>query len=175
MNRHENCSHVIHSHLSNKMTVYFHPSDSPRSIHQKMQECCAEEIIIASLKKYIAEFKDAIYQCEEQLEIYVCHLHSSIQISQTGDLIIDLDVQALKTGVTIVKQFNYFWPKKLSDKIWREAHVMADLLRAAKCPKCEKSGFDHRESHYMDCIMCHMYEIGSTRLKVRKGFCTPRK
>ena len=64
-----------------------------------------------------AEFKDAIYQCEEQLEMYACHLHSSIDISWTGDVIIDLEVQALKTGVTIVKQFNYFWPKKLSDKI----------------------------------------------------------
>ena len=117
MTRHENCSHVIHSHLSDETTVYFYPFDSLRTIHQKMQECCAEVIIIASLKKYIAEFKDAIYQCEEQLEMYVCHLHSSIDIYQTGDVIIDLEVQALKTGVTIVKQFNYFLPKKLSDKI----------------------------------------------------------
>ena len=127
------------------------------------------------MKKYIAEFKDTIYQCEGQLEMYACHLHSSIDISWTGDIIIDLEVQALNTGVTIVKQFNYFWPKKLSDEIWREAHVMADLVRAAKCPKCEKSRFEHKESHYMDCSMHHVYEIGSARPKVCNGFCTPRK
>ena len=140
-----------------------------------MQECCAEVKIIASLKKYIAEFKDAIYQCEGQLEMYACHLHSSIDISQTGNVIIDLEVQVLKTDVTIVKQFNYFWPKKLLDEIWREVHVMADLVRAAKCPQCEKSRFNHRESHYMDCIMCHVYEIGSVRPKVHNRFHTPRK
>ena len=175
MTRHETCSHVIHTHLSDEMTVYFYPFDSPRTIHQKMQECCAEVKIIASLKKYIVEFKDAIYQCEGQLEMYACHLHSSIDISQTGDVIIDLEVQALKTGITIVKRFNYFWPKKLLDEIWREAHVMADLVRAAKCPKCEKSGFKHRDSHYTDCITRHVYEIGSTKLKVCNRFHTPRK
>ena len=107
--------------------------------------------------------------------MYACHLHSSIDVSQTGDVIIDLEVQALKTGVTIVKQFNYFWPKKLSDEIWREVHVMADLVRAAKCPKCEKSGFNQRESHYTDCIMRHMYEIGGATPKECKEFHTPRK
>ena len=88
--------------------------------------------------------------------MYVCHLHSSIYISQTGDIIIDLEVQALKTGVIIVKQFNYYWPKKLSDEIWREAHIMTDLVRAAKCPKCEKSRFEHRVTlyrlHHMPCV-----------------------
>ena len=166
---------MIHSHLSDEMTVYFYPFDSLRTIHQKMQEHCAEVKIIASLKKYIAEFEDAIYQCEGQLEMYACHLHSSIDISQTGDVIIDLKVQALKTGVTIVKQFNYYWPKKLLDEIWREAHVMADLVRAAKCPKCEKSRFEHRESHYTDCITHHVYEIGGAKPKVHNGFHTPRK
>ena len=172
---HKNCSHVIHSHLSDEMTVHFYPFDSPRTLHQKMQECCAKVKIIDSLKKYIAEFEDAICQCERQLEMYACHLHSSIDISQTGDINIDLEVQALKTGVTIVKQFNYFWPKKLSDKIWRETHVMADMVRAAKCPKCGKSGFEHRESHYTDCITHHVYEIGGAKPKVRNGFCTLRK
>ena len=43
--------------------------------------------------------KDSIYKCEEQLETYTCHLHSSIQISHIGELVIDLEVQALKTGV----------------------------------------------------------------------------
>ena len=82
-----------------------------------MQECCAKVKIIDSLKKYIVEFEDAICQCEGQLEMYACHLHLSIDISQTGDINIDLEVQALKTGVTIVKQFNYFWPKKFLDEI----------------------------------------------------------
>ena len=59
--------------------------------------------IIDSLKRYIAEFADAIDQCDGQLEMYACHLHPTIDIL---------------TGVTIVKQFNYFWPKKLSDEIW---------------------------------------------------------
>ena len=43
-------------------------------------------------------------------------LHSLIQISHIGELVIDLVVQALKTGVTIVKQFNYFWPASLTDE-----------------------------------------------------------
>ena len=84
-------------------------------------------------------------------------------------------MQALKTGVTIVKQFKYFWPKKLLDEIWRETHVMADLVRAAKYPKCGKSGFKQRESHYTDCIMRHVYEIGGAKPKVRNRFHTPRK
>ena len=83
------------------------------TIHRKTQEHCSEEIIIHKLKQYISEFKDSINKCEEQLEIYTCHLHSSIHISHIGDLVIDLEVQALKTGVTIVKQFNYFWLKSL--------------------------------------------------------------
>ena len=102
-----------------------------------MQEHCSEEIIIHKLKQYISEFKDSIYKCEEQLEIYTCHLHSLIQISHFGDLVIDLEVQALKTGVTIVKQFNYFWPKSLFEELWKETHVMADLVQATNCPKCE--------------------------------------
>ena len=175
MTRYESCSHVIHSHLSDEMTVHFYLFDSPRTIHQKTQECCVKVKIIDSLKRYIAEFEDAIYQCEGQLEMYACHLHPTVDLSQTGDKNIDLEVQALKTGVTIVKQFNYFWPKKLLDKIWREIHVMADLVRAAKCPKCGKSGFKHRESHYTDCITCHVYEIGGAKLKGCNGFHTPRK
>ena len=83
-----------------------------------MQECCAKVKIIDNLKRYIAEFEDAIYQCDGQLKMDACHLHQTINISQTGDININLEVQALKTGVTIVKQFNYFWPKKLSDEIW---------------------------------------------------------
>ena len=122
------CAHVIHSHLSDKMTVRFFPFDSTNTIHRKMQEHCSEEIIIHRLKQYIAEFKDSIYKCEEQLETYTCHLHSSIQISRIGELVIDLEVQALKTGVTIMKQFNYFWPASLTDELWRETHVMADLV-----------------------------------------------
>ena len=59
-----------------------------------MQEHCSEEIIIHKLKQYISEFKDSIYKCEEQLEIYTCHLHSLIQISHFGDLVIDLEVQS---------------------------------------------------------------------------------
>ena len=111
MNQHEDRAHVIHSHLVDEMTVCFFPFDSMNMIHRKTQEHCSEEIIIHKLKQYISEFKDSINKCEEQLEIYTCHLHSSIQISHIGDLIIDLEVQALKTGVTIVKQFDYFWPK----------------------------------------------------------------
>ena len=140
-----------------------------------MQECCAEVKIIDSLKRYIAEFEDAIYQCDGQLEMYACHLHPTIDISQTGAISINLEVQALKTGVTVVKQFNYFWPKNLLDEIWRETHVMADLVRAAKCPKCGKSGFEHRESHYTYCIMHHICAIGGARPKVHNGFRTPRK
>ena len=175
MTKHESCSHVIHSHLSDEMTVHFYPFDSPRTIHQKMQEHCAKVKITDSLKRYIAEFADAIYQCDGQLEMYACHLHPTIDISQTGDININLEVQALKTGVTVVKQFNYFWPKNLSDEIWRETHIMADLVRATKCPKCGKSGFKHRESHYTNCITCHIYAVGGTRPKVHNRFCTPRK
>ena len=175
MNRHEDCAHVIHSHLMDKTTVHFFPFDSTNTIHRKMQERCSEEIIIHKLKQYISEFKDSIYKCEEQLEIYTCHLHSSIQISHFGNLVIDLEVQALKTGVTIVKQFNYFWPKSLFEELWKETHVMADLVWATNCPKCGKPGFDHRASHYMDCITRYEYVIGGARPRARKGFRTPRK
>ena len=76
-----------------------------------MQERCAEVKIIDSLKRYIVEFEDAIYQCDGQLEMYACHLHPTIDISQTGDINIKLEVLAFKNGVTIVKQFNCFWPR----------------------------------------------------------------
>ena len=140
-----------------------------------MQERCAEVKITDSLKRYIVEFADAIYQCDGQLEMYAFHLHPTIDISQTGDININLEVQALKTGVTVVKQFNYFWPKNFLDEIWRETHIMADLVRAAKCPKCGKSGFEHRESHYTDCIMHYIYAVGGARPKVCNGYHTPRK
>ena len=175
MKWHEDCAHVIHSHLEDKMTVRFFPFDSMNTIHRKMQEHCSEELIIHKLKQYISEFKDSINKCEEQLEIYTCHLHSSIQISHIGDLVIDLEVQALKTGVTIVKQFNYFWPKTLFEELWKETHVMADLVWAANCPKCGKPGFNHRASHYTDCITRYEYVIGGARPRARKGFLTPRK
>ena len=68
------------------MTVHFYPFDSLRTIHQKMQECCVKVKIIDSLKRYIAEFEDAIYQCDGQLEMYAYHLHPTIDISQTGDI-----------------------------------------------------------------------------------------
>ena len=167
MNQHEDCAHVIHSRLVDEMTVRFFPFDSTNTIHRKMQEHCSEEIIIHKLKQYISEFGNSINKCEEQLEIYTCHLHSSIQISRIGDLVIDLEVQALKTGVTIVKQFNYFWPKSLFEELWKETHVMADLVWAP--------GFNHRASHYMDCITRYEYVIGGARPRVRKGFQTPRK
>ena len=83
------CAHVIHSHLSDETTVRFFPFDSTNTIHRKTQEHCSEEIIIHRLKQYITEFKDSIYKCEEQLETYTCHLHSSIQISHIGELVID--------------------------------------------------------------------------------------
>ena len=169
------CAHVIHSHLSDEMTVCFFPFDSTNTIHRKMQEHCSEEIIIHRLKQYITEFKDSIYKCEEQLGTYTCHLHSSIQISHIGELVIGLEVQALKTGVTIVKQFNYFWPASLTDELWRETHVMADLVQAANCPKCGKPSFEHKASHYTDCITQHEYVIGGARPRPRKGFCIPRK
>ena len=86
MTKHDSCSHVIHSHLSDEMTVHFYPFDSLRTIHRKMQERCAEVKIIDILKRYIAEFEDAIYQCDGQLEMYVCHLHPTIDISLTGDI-----------------------------------------------------------------------------------------
>ena len=169
------CAHVIHSHLLDEMTVHFFPFDSTNTIHRKMQEHCSEEIIIHRLKQYITEFKDSIYKCEEQLETYTCHLHSSIQISHIGELVIGLMVQALKTGVTIMKQFNYFWPASLTDELWRETHVMADLVQAANCPKCGKPGFEHQASHYTDCITRHEYVIGGARPRPRKGFRIPRK
>ena len=125
------------------MTVHLFPFDSTNTIHRKTQEHCSEEIIIHKLKQDISEFEDSINKCEEQLEIYTCHLHSLIQISHIGDLVIDLEVQALKTGVTIVKQFNYFWPKSLFEELRKETHVMADLVQAANCPKCGKPGFNH--------------------------------
>ena len=71
-----------------------------------MQECCAKVKITDILKRYIVEFADVIYQCDGQLEMYACHLHPTIDISLTGDININLEVQALKTGVTVVKQFN---------------------------------------------------------------------
>ena len=172
MNQHEDCAHVIHYHLMDEITVCFFPFDSTNMIHRKMQERCSEEIIIHKLKQYISEFKDSIYKCEEQLENYTCHLHSSIQISHFGDLVIDLEVQALKTGVTIVKQFNYFWLKSLFEELWKETHVMANLVWAANCGK---PGFNHRASHYMDCITRYEYVIGGARPRARKGFQTPRK
>ena len=140
-----------------------------------MQEQCAKVKITDILKRYIVEFVDAIYQCDGQLEMYACHLHPTIDISRTGDININLEEQALKTGETVVKQFNYFWPKNLLDEIWRETHIMADLVRAAKCPKCGKFGFEHRESHYTDCITCHVYAVGGARPKLCNRFCTPRK
>ena len=105
MTKHESCSHVIHSHLYDETTVHFYPFDSPRTIHRKMQECCAKVKITDSLKRYIVEFVDAIYQHDGQLEMYACHLHPTIDISRAGVININLEVQALKTGVTVVKQF----------------------------------------------------------------------
>ena len=175
MKRHEDCAHVIHSHLADEMTVHFFPFDSTYMIHRKAHEHCSEEIIIHKLKQYILEFENSIAKCEEQLEIYTCHLHSSIQISHIGDLVIGLEVQVLKTSVTIVKQFNYFWPKSLFEELWKETHVMADLVWATNCPKCGKPGFNHQASHYTDCITRYEYVIGGARPRARKGFWTPRK
>ena len=44
MNQHEDCAHVIHSHLADEMTVHFFPFDSMNTIHRKMQERCSEEL-----------------------------------------------------------------------------------------------------------------------------------
>ena len=50
-------------------------------------------------------------------------------------------MQALKTGTTVENTFEYYWPDNLSELIWKEAHLMADLSRGMLCPKCGKTGF----------------------------------
>ena len=176
MKWHEDCAHVIHSHLVDEMTVHFFPFDSTNTIHRKTQEHCSEELIIHKLKQLYLRIRrqyQQVWGTIRNLHLSLTFIHTNFPYWWFGYWF--LEVQALKTGVTIVKQFNYFWPKSLFEELWKETHVMADLVWAANCPKCGKPGFDHQASHYMDCITRCEYVIGGARPRARKGFRTPRK
>ena len=101
---------TVHSHLSDESLVKDSPLDSPRTIHRKNQERFAEVLITESLKKYIDEYNKLIVPLDEQIESYVCHLHSDFQILKNGEIKVELQVQALKTGATVENTFEYYWP-----------------------------------------------------------------
>ena len=121
---HGTCRHSVHSHLSDESLVKDSPFDSPRTIHRKNQERCAEVLITEHLKKYIDEYKKFIIPLAKQIESYACHLHSDFQILKNGEIKVELQVQALKTGATVENTFEYYWPDNLSELIWKEAHCL---------------------------------------------------
>ena len=77
----------------------------------------------------------------------------------------ELQLQALKTGATVENMFEYYWPEKLSELIWKEAHLMAHLSQGMLCPTCGKTGFAHTTSHFTDRIKPYMYNWADSQTK----------
>ena len=162
---HESCGHFMHSHLSEESLVTYPTFDSPRKKHRKNQERCAEVLITEHLKKYIDEYNKFIIPLDEQIESYACHLHLDFQILKNCEIKVELQVQALKTGATVENTFEYYWLDNLSELIWKEAHIMADLSRGILCPKCGKTGFSHSASYFTDRIKAYTYNWANSQAK----------
>ena len=140
---HGQCGHTVHSHL-------------------------AEAVIINRLKKYIDEYNSFIVPLDVQIELYACHMHSDFQILKNSEIKLELKVQVLKTGATVVDTFTYYWPENFPNLVWKKAHMLADLCRTVPCHKCHKTAFQHMTSHFTDRIRPHLYNWADTWL--RKGF-----
>ena len=100
--------------------------------------------------------------------MYACHLHSDFQILKNGEIKVELQVQALKTGTAVENAFEYYWPDNLSEFIWKEAHIMADLSQRMLCPKCGRTGFAQTASHFTDRIKAYIYNWANSQVK--RGF-----
>ena len=77
---------------------------------------------------------------------------ADFQILKNGEIKVELQVQALKIGTTVESTFEYYWSDNLSELIWKEAHLMADLSRGMLCSKCGKTIFSHTATHFTDRI-----------------------
>ena len=95
-------------------------------------------------------------------------MHSDFQILKNGEIKIEVQVKALKTGPTCDGTLIYYWPEGLTDLVWKQAQMLADLCRSVPCPKCNKSGFEHTASHFTDRIKSHLYHWADRWAK--KGF-----
>ena len=95
-------------------------------------------------------------------------IYIDLQILKNDKIKVELEVQALKTGCTVVKEFEYYWPLNLSEQIWKEAHQIINIAHKRQCPKCGKTGFPHRASHFTTRIKPYMYSWGEPL--AHKGF-----
>ena len=166
---HSECRHTVHSHLNDTSIVTYLPTDSPQTLHKKNRERFAETVIIGRLKRYIDEYNHFIYALDYEIESYACHMHSDFQILKNGEIKIELQVQALKTGATCEDSLMYYWPEGLTELVWKRAQMLADMCQRVPCPKCNKSAFEHTTSHFTDHIKPHLYHWADSWAK--KGFC----
>ena len=147
---HSECGHTVHSHLNDECLVTYLPTDLPRTLHKKNREKFTEAVITDRLKRYIDKYNHFIKALDYEIESYACHMHSDFQILKNGKIKIELQVQALKTGATCDDTMTYYWPEGLTDLVWKQAQMLADLCRSAPCPKCKKLAFEHTASHFTD-------------------------
>ena len=89
-----------------------------------------------------------------------------LEMDVEGHVTIKILVQALKTGTTVKKELEMYFPKNLFDLFCDTTLALADEARSMPCPKCDKTGFEHRESHYSKAIRAHTYDWGGARPKV---------
>ena len=134
--------------------------------HKGIHEYCAEAIIVRKIVQYKWEYNRAIQSANSLLASYTCYLHSHFKVDIEGHVSIKILVQALKTGTTAKKELELYFPKNLFELFCDTTLALADEARSMPCPKCGKTGFEHKESHYSKSIKAHTYDWGGARPKV---------
>ena len=134
--------------------------------HKGLHEYCAEAIVVRHIVQYKWEYNRALEVAESLVASYTCYMHSHFTVDIEGHISIKILVRAHKTGTTAKKELELYFPKNLFDLFCDTALALTDEARSMPCPKCGKTGFEHKESHYSKTIVAHTYNWGGARPKV---------